>query len=211
MLHNPPGERNKQPILEELQKYIEPNVDSTMLEVSSGPGLHASFFAGFFPKLLIQTSEFDTGMFSSINAYRQNCKATNILEPVFIDASQDLSSWESTYQGRSFIDCQNSFDYMLNINMMHISPIGCTKGLFASASELLKPGGLLFTYGPYAVDGIIEPESNVSFDKSLKQRNSTWGIRDITDLQTFAADNSIELIAKHDLPANNKFLVWRKI
>lgn len=210
MLHNPPGERNKQPILEKLQKYIDSNVDSRMLEISSGPGLHASYIAGFFPKLLIQTSEFDTGMFKSIKAYRENCGATNILEPVFIDSSQDLDSWEAKYQGRSFIDCQNSFDYLLNINMIHVSPIECTEGLFASASKLLKPGGLLFTYGAYSVNGIIEPESNVSFNESLKQRNSTWGIRDIADIQKIASANSIELIAKHDLPANNKFLVWKK-
>ena len=54
------------------------------------------------------------------------------------------------------------------INMIHISPWKCTESLFKNASILLNPGGMLFTYGPYAVNGIITPESNISFNQSLK-------------------------------------------
>lgn len=36
MLRNPAGERNKQPILEALQQYIDVNKDSRLLEISSG-------------------------------------------------------------------------------------------------------------------------------------------------------------------------------
>jgi SAM-dependent methyltransferase len=209
MLRNPAGERNKQPVLEVLQKYID-DVPSNLLEISSGPGLHSSFFAGFFPNLTIQPSEFDTAMFQSIKAYRDSSNVTNVLDPIFIDISQNLQQWDAKYQSKNLRDCQNSFEFMLNMNMIHISPFSCTEGLFANAAKLLKPGGLLFTYGPYAVDGVLEPESNVSFDQSLRSRNLSWGIRDIADLKKLAAANSIELLAIHNLPSNNKCLVWKK-
>lgn len=211
MFRNPAGERNKQPILEILKKYINQSNESTLLEVSSGPGLHSSFFAQHFPKTTFQTSEFERGMFSSIKAYISHYKASNVLEPIFIDISQDISEWESKFRDKRFEDCQNSFDYMLNINMMHISPFTCSEGLFANSSKLLKKGGLLFTYGPYACDGVLEPESNVSFDQSLRRQDPSWGIRDIADLKKLAAKNFIELLATYNLPSNNKCLVWKKI
>ena len=210
MLRNPAGERNKQHILDVLLKHINPNQESTLLEISSGVGLHASFFAEHFPKTTFQPSEYEREVFTSINAYMSHYKAVNVLKPIFIDISKDICEWESKFQGKSFIDCQNTFDYMLNINMMHISPFVCSEGLFSNSSKLLKKGGLLFTYGPYASDGILEPDSNISFDQSLRQRDPSWGIRDIADLKKLAAKNSMELLAAYNLPANNKCLVWKK-
>lgn len=210
MLRNPAGERNKQPIVEVLQKHIDVNEKSNLLEISSGPGLHSSFFAGLLPNLTFQPSEFDKGMFNSIKAYRDSAKLNNVLDPIFIDISQDLSQWDSKFLNKSLNECQNSFDFMLNLNMMHISPFACSEGLFVNSSKLLKPGGLLFTYGPYAVDGVLEPESNISFDQSLKSRDPTWGIRDIADLKKLAALNSIQLVFTYNLPSNNKCLVWQK-
>lgn len=100
---------------------------------------------------------------------------------------------------------------MLNINMMHISPFQCSEGLFWNASRLLKQGGLLITYGPYAVDGKLTPESNVQFDASLKYRNPSWGIRDVRELEKLSNTNGITLKQMFDLPANNKCLIWEKV
>lgn len=211
MLRNPAGERNKQPILEVLRKYIDHNKDGTLLEISSGVGMHASFFAEHFPKLIFQPSEYETGIFSSIDEYRKHCKTGNVLEPIYIDISKGISGSESKFQEKNLRDCKSSFDFMLNINMMHISPFACSKGLFTNSSKLLKRGGILFTYGPYVVDGVLEPHSNISFDQSLRQRDSSWGIRDIADLNMLASKNSMELIATYNLPSNNKCLVWRTI
>jgi hypothetical protein len=94
--------------------------------------------------------------------------------------------------------------------MIHISPFNCTEGLFKNASKLLKPQGLLFTYGPYSENYVLTPESNFSFDRSLKAQNPEWGIRDINDLKTLAEENSIELLKINNLPSNNKLIVWRK-
>ncbi len=147
-------------------------------------------------------------MFESIISYRDS--QSNILDPIFVDISQDFHQQESKFKGQPLKNCENTFNYMLNINMIHISPFRCTEGLFKNASKLLKSQGFLFTYGPYSENHVITPESNVSFDRSLRQRNPEWGIRDVLDLKKLAEENSIELVKIYNLPANNKLLVWKK-
>ena len=94
--------------------------------------------------------------------------------------------------------------------MIHISAWTCTLGLLANAGSLLRPGGLLITYGPYMNNGILEPESNRSFDASLRGMNQEWGIRDITDIENEAAREELELSNIVDMPANNKMLIFTK-
>uniref|UniRef100_A0A182PCF9 Methyltransferase type 12 domain-containing protein n=1 Tax=Anopheles epiroticus TaxID=199890 RepID=A0A182PCF9_9DIPT len=156
---NPAGERNKDPILGVLKcvfSKTEPNL--RLLEISSGVGLHAAYFAQEFPNITFQPSEFDSTLFDSIDAYRQDVK--NVQPPIYIDISKPCTDWQNE-ANLNHNSCANGFDYMLNINMLHISPIACAHGLFSNASKLLKPGGLLVTYGPYAVDGVLTPDSNV--------------------------------------------------
>lgn len=210
MMENPAGNRNKDPILEVLKKFIDPSVESNLLEISSGPGLHSYYFAQHFPKTTFQPSEFMRAFFPSINAYKENCQTNNVIEAIFIDISLDLSEWEGKFKERELKNCQNFFDYMLSINMIHITSIECSKGLFANSSKLLKPGGFLFTYGTYAENGICEPLSNFLFDQHLKSNDPTWGVRDIADLKKFAEDNSMHLHASFELPNFNKVLVWQK-
>lgn len=200
MERNPAGERNKQPILDVLTTYIANAGKTTMLEVSSGPGLHSGFFASHFPNLTIQTSEYDKNWFPSIGAYKSHFGVSNVIDPVFLDISSEvIDLWPA-----------GSFDFILSINMIHITPWACSLGLFRHASKFLKPNGILFTYGSYMKHGILEPESNVRFNQHLKSNNPAWGIRDIDDLCDAAGKVSIELIAEHDLPSNNKLLVWQK-
>ena len=61
-----------------------------------------------------------------------------------------------------------SYDFIFNANMVHIAEWKCAEGLFKLAGKVLRPDALLFQYGPFAVDGVLEPESNVSFDSMLK-------------------------------------------
>lgn len=73
------------------------------------------------------------------------------------------------------------------------------------------PIGLLITYGPYSLDGVLEPESNRNFDHSLRGMNVEWGIRDIRDLESEAARERLELFKVVDMPANNKMLIFKKL
>lgn len=84
-------------------------------------------------------------------------------------------------------------------------------GLFKGSCHVLKPGGILFMYGPYSDNGVITPQSNVDFDHSLKRRNPAWGLRDITkQLVPTASKYGFILTEKIEMPSNNKFLVWIK-
>ena len=69
---------------------------------------------------------------------------------------------------------------------------------------------LLFMYGPFAQNGILEPKSNQEFDTTLKMNNSEWGIRDLRDLEAEASRSEINLVEVIDLPANNKLVIWKK-
>ncbi|XP_055543980.1 UPF0585 protein CG18661 [Wyeomyia smithii] len=210
-LANPAGERNKQPILEVLSKFLDKTQPGKkLLEISSGVGLHTAFFAPHFPNIVFQPSEYDTSLFGSIDAYRMEANVPNLQSPIAIDISRPCTDWDNDHNV-NFNSSAESFDYMLNINMMHISPFECSEGLFWNASRLLKKGGLLITYGPYAVDGKLTPESNVQFDISLKQRNPLWGIRDISALKKISSANGIASKQIFDLPANNKCLIWEKV
>ncbi|KFB35724.1 AGAP009967-PA-like protein [Anopheles sinensis] len=208
---NPAGERNKDPILNVLKRVFnrnEPNL--FLLEIASGVGLHSSYFAHVFPNITFQPSEVDMSLFGSIVAYQQEAQLENLLHPTVIDISKPCSEW-SNGANINLANSAERFDYMLNINMLHISPFSCAEGLFQNASQLLKPGGLLVTYGPYAVNGILTPESNVSFNESLQRRNPEWGIRDTSVLQKLATLNRMTLEEMIDLPANNKCLIWKKL
>ncbi|KAL1131381.1 hypothetical protein AAG570_010998 [Ranatra chinensis] len=201
---HPAAERNKEPILSTLKLYInKPN--AKLLEISSGSGQHVAHIAPHFPSVTFQPTEFEKSSINSINAYVAESPSKNILTAQELDVRQPAETWlGGTIE-------QNSLDYMLNINLIHISEWACTEGLFKGGSYALKPGGLLFTYGPYAVDGTITPESNVSFDAMLRSQNPGWGLRDIhKQLVPLANKLGIRLKHFHDLPANNKLLVWEK-
>lgn len=142
-------------------------------------------------------------MFDSIKAHIADCPANNVESPVFVDVSRPASEWDAKFN-------KNSFDYMMNINMMHISPIKCSEGLFLNAGYLLKPNGLLITYGPYAENGILTPESNVRFNQSLMERNKEWGIRDICDLKRIGEKYGIIFKQWFSMPANNFCAIWEK-
>ncbi|KAK7081744.1 hypothetical protein SK128_002571 [Halocaridina rubra] len=94
--------------------------------------------------------------------------------------------------------------------MVHITPWACTEGLFDIAGKLLKPNGVMATYGPYAIHGEIAPESNVAFNDYLKEQDAEWGLRDIEDLEKEAKKNGLTFDAMFDMPSNNKTLVWTK-
>ncbi|KAK9498266.1 hypothetical protein O3M35_002942 [Rhynocoris fuscipes] len=202
---HPAAERNKEPILRTLQQYINPSTSATLLEISSGSGQHVAHIAPNFPNILFQPTEIEASSLRSISAYAEECPSRNIKPPVALDVRTPPDQWLNGALNK------DSLDYILNINMMHISEWSCTEGLFRGSGELLKPEGYLFTYGPYADNGVIRPESNIEFDRSLRMRCSDWGLRDITtQLIPLALKNNIIFLKQHDLPANNKLLVWQK-
>lgn len=201
------AEANKQAILDVLASTIIP--DSTpvsALEIASGTGQHIVHFAAYFPLATFQPSDIDPKYLKSIQAYideyEVNAFTKNVLLPIEIDV---LTDNKDTLK-------DESYDFVYSSNLIHISPIECTEGLFRLAGRVLKPNGSLITYGPYALqgDGRLTPESNRKFHAYLQTQNPKWGVRAIDDLAKIAKEHHIELKQVIDMPVNNKILWWIK-
>lgn len=94
--------------------------------------------------------------------------------------------------------------------MTHISPWEATQGLLAGSGRVLGSGGQLFIYGPFFVDGKPTTESNAAFDRSLRAHNSSWGLRDVADVDACAAKAGLVRNEMLFMPANNFTLIYSK-
>jgi hypothetical protein len=98
-----------------------------------------------------------------------------------------------------------------NINMIHISPWSATEGLMIGAGRLLPAGGGLFLYGPYLERDVETAPSNLAFDRDLRSRNPSWGLRQLDEVAALAERRGLELAERIAMPANNLSLVFRKV
>lgn len=190
---SPPAERNKQPILEVLQRVLPPR--GLVLEIGSGTGQHVAHFAAALPNLTFQPSEFDVERHPSIVAWTEGL--ANVRPPLSFDLTQRPWPIEKA-------------DAIFCANVIHISPWEATLGLMRGASELLTPGSVLVTYGPYRIEGTPTAPSNEAFDASLKSRNPSWGLRDLEAVAEIASRNALDLEDTIPMPANNFSLLFRK-
>ena len=191
--HAPATLRNRDAIAAVLADWLPPS--GTVLEVASGSGEHVVHFAAAFPHLHWQPSDPDPAGLTSIAAWRAEAGLANVAPPVALDAA--ASDWPV-----------ERADAILCINMVHISPWEATLGLFAGAARLLAPGAPLILYGPYLEDGVETASSNLAFDRSLKERNPEWGLRNAADVDEVAAEFGFERTRRVEMPANNLTLVY---
>lgn len=193
--HAPATLRNREPIAAVLADELPPA--GLVLEIASGTGEHACYFAGRFPGLVWQPSDPDQAALASIVAWQEDGDTPNLLPPVLLDAAQ--ANWPV---GRA--------DALLCINMVHISPWEATAGLFAGASRILPAGAALVLYGPYVEGDVPTAPSNMAFDESLKMRDPRWGIRDLSAIDALAEGDGFRRTRREAMPANNLTLVYRK-
>jgi SAM-dependent methyltransferase len=193
--HAQATERNREPLLAVLRDVLP--ASGTVLEVASGTGQHAVFFARAFPGLTWQPTDLEPESLQSIAAWRDEEALPNLLPPLPLDASSD--AWPVS-----------SADVILNVNMIHISPWACCQGLMRGAGRVLPPGGCLIMYGPYFVEGRETAPSNLAFDATLRGRNEAWGVRQLGAVTAEAARHGLERERVVDMPSNNLTLVFRK-
>uniref|UniRef100_A0A7E5A1M3 Methyltransferase-like 26 n=1 Tax=Panagrellus redivivus TaxID=6233 RepID=A0A7E5A1M3_PANRE len=200
------AERNKGFILEVLSKYVDKTKHYKCLELASGTGAHAAHFAKKLPNVDFQPSECSSRVLHSIVAHVDKLRLPNLRVPLYIDVTKDPSLWALPEDY-----APSSIDILVCINMIHISSNAAVEGLFKAADGLLRPGsGILLTYGPYAFEGNISPESNISFHENLQQQNPEWGLRDIIALKEIAKHNNLGLEKIHEMPMNNHCLIFRR-
>jgi SAM-dependent methyltransferase len=192
-LSSPSVARNRDPILAVLRRVLPQH--GTVLEIASGSGEHAIYFAAALPHLIWQPSDADPGALRSIAAHRDAARLPNLQPPVELDAA--MPPWP-------VVDAEA----VVAINMLHISPWKAAVGLFTGASQVLRLGGVLYLYGPYREDGVHTSPSNAVFDESLRTRNPEWGVRDVRDVEKLARSKGLALMERVDMPANNLSLVF---
>ena len=169
-----------------------------VLEIASGTGEHAVYFATALPALRWQPTDADAEARASIEAWRAASGLPNLLAPLPLDAAAP-DTWPVARA-----------DAIICVNMVHISPWAATLGLMRGAGRLLPPGGRLFLYGPYLEGDVETAPSNIAFDESLKARNPEWGLRTREDVAAVAARHGLTLEARVAMPANNLVLVFVK-
>jgi len=193
----PAAQRNREPIAEVLIEWLPDS--GLVLEVASGTGEHAVWFAERFPGLQWQPSDAHPDALASIAAWQQGAGLPNVLRPVVIDASNP-ADWPI-----------ERADAVLNINMAHISPWPASLGLIAGASRMLPSGAPLILYGPWLKDDIETVPSNLAFDADLKARDPEWGLRRVEDFAEAAEVEGFQLVETRGMPANNLMLLFARI
>ncbi|KAG6440450.1 hypothetical protein O3G_MSEX001295 [Manduca sexta] len=203
----PAASRNKESILQVLKRFLITDTENDdeenplFVEIASGSGQHVAHFAPHFPNFKFQPTEVDSALLGSISYYAKHCPTKNILPPLHLDICNSLSQYGFK---------EESIDYIYNANMIHITPFECTIRLFENAGQYLKRDAFMITYGPYAKDGRLSPDSNIRFDATLRDIDPSYGVRDINDLTKLGEKNNLSLIDTIEMPSNNKTLIWKK-
>lgn len=193
--HSDAADRNKGPILAQLRAVLDEH--GAMLEIASGTGQHAAWFAAALPGWSWQPTDADPGMLPVIAERAAQAGLANVLPPRPLDVTRSWPSFE------------RKFDAVFCANMLHIAPWDACAGLMAGAARQLAPGGLLVTYGPYFERDVAPAPGNLAFDASLRARDPAWGIRALEDVVAEAGRHGLALAQRHPMPANNLLLVFR--
>lgn len=194
-LYHPHVARNRDPILDVLRRVLPPR--GLVLEVASGSGEHAAYFAKALASLSWQPTDPDSRALASVAAHRAAVDAPNLLSPIRLDVTSEVWPVERA-------------DAVVCINMIHISPWAASEGLMVGASRTLADGGILYLYGPYRIDGRHTAPSNQEFDTWLRTQNADWGVRDLAAVKDLASPHGFALAEAVPMPANNFSLIFRR-
>lgn len=188
------ADRNKDAILDVLRDIL-PGA-GTVLEIASGGGQHVAHFAAALPGLDWQPSE----AAPELVAHLAKPAHPNIRPAVRVDVCEP--GWTAAVVGTP--------DAVISANMIHIAPWAACLGLFAGSAKLLRPGGLIYFYGPFVVDGAYTSQGNAAFDRSLRDQNPEWGLRDLAQVCDAARDAGFDLDRTVDMPVNNLSVIFRR-
>ena len=187
-------ERNKEHILGVLRQVLARS--QRVLEIGSGTGQHAVFFAAALPHLRWQTSDLAIHH-PGIQAWIRASGLANVLAPCILDV--DAPVWPV-----------QEMDAIFSANTVHIIAWPQVENLFHGVGRTLQAHGVFCLYGPFNYRGEFTSASNAQFDAWLKQRDARSGIRDFEALDGLAQQHGMVLQDDYAMPANNRILVWRK-
>jgi hypothetical protein len=208
----PATQRNREPILAVLKEVLPST--GTVLEISSGTGEHAVFFAPQFIPLGWVPSDLNPVARESIAAWREQEPSANLYPPIALDVRDPVWPIEQNPLPKELqgLDLQQfPVRAIVNINMIHISPWSACLGLMAGAERLLPPGGILYLYGPFKQADVPTAPSNEAFDTSLQMQNPEWGLRSLEEVIAVAQTHHLTLVKTIPMPANNLSVIVRRL
>jgi cyclopropane fatty-acyl-phospholipid synthase-like methyltransferase len=188
-------DQNREPILSVIQPLLKDC--ASVLEIGSGTGQHAVYFAERLPHLVWQTSDCIENH-AGINMWLQEAGLDNMPAPVELDVS--TSEWP-----------QRKFDAVFSANTAHIMHWPDVEAMFAGTGSVLSGSGRLLLYGPFNYNNQYTSDSNAEFDSWLKSRDPESGIRNFEDLDKLAQQAGMVFRSDYQMPANNRILYWEKI
>lgn len=189
------SENNKRPILEALRRHL--GKAREVLEIGSGTGQHAVFFAEHLPHLVWRTSDLPE-QHEGIRQWLDEAGLDNLRPPIALDVA--VRPWPVA-----------GMDAVFSANTAHIMSWPLVEALVAGVGVILPPGGIFLLYGPFNRGGAYTSESNARFDEWLRQRDPESAIRHLEDLVALAEAAGLRLVEDAEMPANNRLLTWRRI
>ncbi len=184
---------NREPILDVLRRVFANS--RRVLEIGSGTGQHAVYFAEQLPHLHWQTSDLAENH-AGINAWLDEFCGDNLSRPLKLDVTSGIWPCEKV-------------DAIFSANTAHIMSWEAVQQMFAGIPEVLDSGGVMALYGPFNYHGAYTSDSNQRFDVWLKTQGLHRGIRDFEQVDGLAHQAGMTLMEDNAMPANNRLLVWR--
>lgn len=187
-------EQNKLPILSVLQEiFTRPG---TILEIGSGTGQHAVYFARRLPHLIWQPTDIAEHI-PGIKLWLAEADLPNVRPPRVLDVAHQPWPVERA-------------DGVFSANTAHIMSWAEVENMFYGIGKILAAEEFFCLYGPFNYGGRYTSASNAQFGAWLKQHDPRRGIRNIDDLNRLAEQAGLILAQDHPMPVNNRTLVWRK-
>ncbi len=187
-------ENNKPPILKIIREVFQPS--TTVWEIGSGTGQHACFFARELPHLIWQPTD-QSHYLAGIQQWIEDHPSPNLRPPLALNVNDPV--WP----------CEK-IDAVFSANTLHIMSLTKVEIFFDRLNHVLNPNAFLCVYGPFNYQGCFTSESNARFDEWLKRQNPLSGIRDFEWVCQLAEAIGLELLSDHEMPANNRLLVFQK-
>ena len=181
-----PSERNRAPILAALKRVLANS--KSVLEIGSGTGQHAAYFAPELPHLVWQASD----VAENLPGIREWVSDP---PPIELDVGKP---WPSV-----------GADAVFSANTCHIMSWPQVERMFSGIGAM--PSVKTFClYGPFNYGGRHTSESNARFDAMLRGRDAASGIRDAEAIVALAAKSGFRLAEDNAMPANNRLLVFSR-
>ena len=192
--HSQACDNNRDPILSVISPWLADT--RAVLEIGSGTGQHAVYFAEHLPHLIWHTSDV-AEHHEGIQAWIDDAGLGNVRAPLLLDVTDD--AWPSV-----------DVDAVFSANAVHIMDWGAVEAMISGVGWLLPTGGRFVLYGPFNYGGNYTSESNARFDGWLKARDPGSGIRDFEAVDGLAEKAGMVFEEDVAMPANNRTVCWRK-